>query len=127
MTETETAQRCAEQLMDDTGWHLRNCRNKPLAGSTFCRLHSPEAIKARADSRSEKWEAVHKAESERRRKSAAYDTLRAQRDALLEALEAYELPGGHMVGCPAGSLPGNDCQPVCVKARAAIDSCAAAT
>ena len=48
--------------------------------------------------------------------------LMAAAPELLEALETYELPGGHMVGCTAGSLPGNDCQPVCIKARAAIDA-----
>ena len=90
--------KCEKKIWDRFHYHLcgKTARYEH-EGKWYCKTHHPPTRKAYEDARNEKWQAkwdaqeqasreADKARAEMQRKSAAYDGLVAQRDALLEAL-----------------------------------------
>jgi hypothetical protein len=74
---------CTKVRAESNGWRpsYHDCKRRASverSGKWYCAQHDPEAISARRELRSEKWEVKHRAEVERRRlNDAAPDLLDA--------------------------------------------------
>lgn len=101
---SDAKQKCCEKLRGEGRWgslYKVQCKKTATVtreGKPYCGTHDPQAIAERHQKSREKWDAKLKAESDERKRAAAYA---ASRDAVVAAADAWAETRGGAADVPA--------------------------